>query len=185
MKKIVVFSGAGISAESGLGTFRDSGGIWEKYKIEDVATPEAFKKNPSLVMDFYNQRRTQLLKCQPNPAHISLVKLQEKYNLSIITQNVDDLHERSGVNNVLHLHGVLTESKSIIDGRVYPIHGTDLNLGDLCNKGGQRKFLIWKLLLILLPIYVVYPGSLIGEERIILIDKNPVFFEYVNDLLNL
>ena len=85
MKNIVVFTGAGISAESGLGTFRDSNGLWEKYKIEDVATPEAFKNNPSLVMDFYNQRRKQLLNCQPNTAHLSLVKLQEKFNLHIIT----------------------------------------------------------------------------------------------------
>ena len=224
MKKIVVFTGAGISAESGLGTFRDSGGIWEKYKIEDVATPEAFKKNPSLVMDFYNQRRKQLLKCQPNAAHISLVKLQKKYNLSIITQNVDNLHERSGVNNVLHLHGVLTESKSIIDGKVYPIHGTDLNLGDLCDKGGQlRPNVVWfgeevpnmeiainlvkqaQIFIIIGTSLNVYPAAslidyAVNSERIILIDKNPVFFDnvevisenatqavpkLVNDLLNL
>ena len=108
MKNIVVFTGAGISAESGLGTFRDSGGLWEKYKIEDVATPEAFQKNPSLVLDFYNIRRKQLSNCFPNAAHIALVKLQEKFNLHIITQNVDDLHERSGVKSILHLHGKLT-----------------------------------------------------------------------------
>ena len=105
MKNIVVFSGAGISAESGLGTFRDSGGLWDNYKIEDVATPDAFKKNPELVLEFYNIRRRQLLSSSPNNAHYALNKLQEKYNLQIITQNIDDLHERSGSKNVLHLHG--------------------------------------------------------------------------------
>ena len=105
MNNIVVFTGAGISAESGLGTFRDSGGLWEKYRIEDVATPEAFKKNPSLVLDFYNIRRKQLLNSQPNDAHFSLNRLQEKFNLSIITQNIDNLHERSGTKDIIHLHG--------------------------------------------------------------------------------
>ena len=105
MKNIVVFSGAGISAESGLGTFRDSGGLWDNYKIEDVATPDAFKKNPELVLEFYNIRRRQLLNSSANNAHYALNKLQENYNLQIITQNIDDLHERSGSKNVLHLHG--------------------------------------------------------------------------------
>ena len=109
MKSIVVLTGAGISAESGLGTFTDSSGLWEKYKIEDVATPEAFKKKPSLVLDFYNIRRRELIKSSPNKAHTGLNKLQEKFNLDIITQNIDDLHERSGTTNVLHLHGKLTE----------------------------------------------------------------------------
>ena len=144
MKNIVVFTGAGISAESGLGTFRDSGGLWEKYKIEDVATPEAFQKNPSLVLDFYNIRRKKLSNCFPNAAHIALVKLQEKFNLHIITQNVDDLHERSGAKNILHLHGKLTESKSTIDGSVYSVNGFDLNIGDYCEKGGQlRPNVVW------------------------------------------
>ena len=105
MKNIVVFTGAGISAESGLGTFRDSGGLWDNYKIEDVATPDAFKKNPELVLEFYNIRRRQLLSSSPNSAHYALNKLQQNFNLQIITQNIDDLHERSGSNNVLHLHG--------------------------------------------------------------------------------
>ena len=96
MQNIVVFTGAGNSAESGFGTFRDSGGLWEEYKIEDVATPAAFERNPELVLDFYNLRRKQLLESEPNAAHISLNKLSEKYNLHIITQNIDDLHERSG-----------------------------------------------------------------------------------------
>ena len=105
MQNIVVFTGAGISAESGLGTFRDSGGLWEQFKIEDVATLEAFERNPELVLNFYNLRRRQLLESEPNAAHISLNKLSEKYNLHIITQNIDDLHERSGSKNILHLHG--------------------------------------------------------------------------------
>ena len=115
MQNIVVFTGAGISAESGLGTFRDSGGLWEQFKIEDVATPEAFERNPELVLNFYNLRRKQLLESKPNAAHISLNKLSEKYNLHIITQNIDDLHERSGSKNILHLHGKLMESKSSIN----------------------------------------------------------------------
>ena len=144
MKNIVVFTGAGISAESGLGTFRDSGGLWEKYRIEDVATPEAFKKNPSLVLDFYNIRRKQLLNSQPNDAHFALNRLQEKFNLSIITQNIDNLHERSGTKNIIHLHGKLTESKSTIDHKTHPIKGHELNIGDYCKKGGQlRPNVVW------------------------------------------
>jgi len=199
MKNIVVFTGAGISAESGLGTFRDSGGLWEKYKIEDVATPEAFQKNPSLVMGFYNIRRKQLLNCHPNAAHIALVKLQEKFNLYIITQNVDDLHERSGAKNILHLHGKLTESKSTIDGKIYPVNGYELNIGDYCEKGGQlRPNVVWfgeevpnmeiainkvrqaDVFIIIGTSLNVYPAAslinyAINTERIILIDKHPTF----------
>ncbi len=127
MQNIVVFTGAGISAESGLGTFRDSGGLWEQFKIEDVATPAAFERNPELVLDFYNLRRKQLLESEPNAAHISLNKLSEKYKLHIITQNIDDLHERSGSKKVLHLHGKLIEAKSSIDDKIYPINGSELN----------------------------------------------------------
>ena len=145
MQNIVVFTGAGISAESGLGTFRDSGGLWEEFKIEDVATPEAFERNPELVLNFYNLRRKQLLESKPNAAHISLNKLSEKYNLHIITQNIDDLHERSGSKNILHLHGKLMESKSSIDDSlIYPIKGVDLKLGDLCKNGSQlRPNVVW------------------------------------------
>ena len=145
MQNIVVFTGAGISAESGLGTFRDSGGLWEQFKIEDVATPEAFERNPELVLNFYNLRRKQLLESKPNAAHISLNKLSEKYNLHIITQNIDDLHERSGSKNILHLHGKLMESKSSIDDSlIYPIKGVDLKLGDLCKNGSQlRPNVVW------------------------------------------
>jgi len=144
MKKIVVLTGAGISAESGLGTFRDSGGLWEQYKIEDVATPEAFAKNPDVVLNFYNIRRRQLLNTKPNNAHIALNRLSSKYKLSIITQNIDDLHERSGSKNVLHLHGKLLESKSVKTNKTYPIQGHELNLGDLCEKGYQlRPNVVW------------------------------------------
>ncbi len=144
MKNIVVFTGAGISAESGIGTFRDSGGLWENHKIEDVATPEAFVKNPELVLNFYNIRRQQLLESSPNIAHIALNRLQEKYNLLIITQNIDDLHERSGNAKVLHLHGKLTEAKSTIDNKIYPIKDANLNIGDFCKKGGQlRPNVVW------------------------------------------
>ena len=144
MKNIVVFTGAGISAESGIGTFRDSGGLWENHKIEDVATPEAFVKNPELVLNFYNIRRQQLLESSPNIAHIALNRLQEKYNLLIITQNIDDLHERSGNTTVLHLHGKLREAKSTIDNKIYPIKDANLNIGDFCKKGGQlRPNVVW------------------------------------------
>ena len=144
MKNIVVFSGAGISAESGLGTFRDSGGLWDKYKIEDVATPQAFKKNPELVLEFYNIRRRQLLSSSPNPAHYSLNKLQDNFNLQIITQNIDDLHERSGTKNVLHIHGQLRQSKSTLDEMVYQIEGSELILGDICPNGAQlRPNVVW------------------------------------------
>ena len=144
MKNIVVFTGAGISAESGLGTFRDSNGLWDNYKIEEVATPQAFKNNPALVLEFYNIRRRQLLKASPNIAHKAINKLKEKYNLNVITQNIDDLHERSGTRNVLHLHGKLTESKSTFNNEIYEINGSELNIGDTCQNGKQlRPNVVW------------------------------------------
>tara|TARA_B100000963_G_scaffold149569_1_gene130334 strand:- start:48 stop:722 length:675 start_codon:yes stop_codon:yes gene_type:complete len=144
MKRIVVFTGAGISAESGLATFRDSGGLWEKHKIDDVATPKAFIKNPDLVLKFYNIRRKQLSTIKPNVAHISLNRLSAKYKLSIVTQNIDDLHERSGSKNVLHLHGKLTEARSTKTNKVYPINYKELNIGDLCENGFQlRPNVVW------------------------------------------
>ena len=144
MKNIVVLTGAGISAESGLGTFRGSEGLWEKYKIEDVATEKAFLKNPELVLDFYNIRRKQLLNSFPNDAHFALNKLKEKYNLSILTQNIDDLHERSGNTDIIHLHGKLRESRSVIDNKIYSIKGSELNIGDYCEQGGQlRPNVVW------------------------------------------
>ena len=145
MQRIVVFTGAGISAESGLGTFRDSGGLWEQYKIEDVATPEAFERNPELVLDFYNLRRKQLLDSKPNVTHFALNQLSAKYHLNIITQNIDDLHERSGSKDVLHLHGKLKEAKSSLDNSlIYPIKGPELKIGDLCERGSQlRPNVVW------------------------------------------
>ena len=144
MKNIVVLTGAGISAESGLGTFRDSEGLWEKYKIDDVATEKAFLKNPALVLEFYNIRRKQLLNSFPNDAHFALNKLKEKYNLSILTQNIDDLHERSGNTDIIHLHGKLRESRSVIDNKIYSIKGSELNIGDYCEQGGQlRPNVVW------------------------------------------
>ncbi len=115
MKKCVVLTGAGISADSGLKTFRDSDGLWEGHRVQDVATPEAFARNPQLVLDFYNERRRQLLKCMPNAAHLALVELAKYYDVQIVTQNVDDLHERAGSEQVLHLHGSLTKLRSTAD----------------------------------------------------------------------
>lgn len=144
-KKIVVLTGAGISAESGIRTFRDSGGLWEEHRIEDVATFEAWLRNPLLVLEFYNRRRKQLLEVSPNPGHIALVGLEDKYDVSIITQNVDDLHERAGSTHVLHLHGELKKSRSTIDpDLVYEIKGWELKMGDKCGKGSQlRPHIVW------------------------------------------
>ncbi|MGE0562417.1 MAG: NAD-dependent deacetylase [Flavobacteriales bacterium] len=144
MQKIVIFSGAGISAESGLKTFRDSDGLWENYKIEEVATPEAWNSNPELVLNFYNMRRKQVLEAQPNDAHFSIPLLEEKFDVSLITQNIDDLHERAGSKNVLHLHGELLKSRSTETQKTYPIKGNKLNLGDLCENGYQlRPDVVW------------------------------------------
>jgi NAD-dependent deacetylase len=142
---IVVLTGAGISAESGIATFRDSGGLWEQYKIEDVATPDAWRRNPQLVTEFYNMRRAQAAAAQPNAAHLALVKLEEKYNVHIITQNVDDLHERAGSANVLHLHGELCKVRSTIDAKlVYNVGSKAISIGDKCDKGSQlRPDIVW------------------------------------------
>ncbi len=144
-KKIVVFTGAGISAESGISTFRDSGGLWEKYDIRDVATPEAWTKNPNLVLEFYNQRRKQVLEAKPNAAHKALVELEKKFNVRIITQNVDDLHERAGSKNVVHLHGEIRKSRSTFNPElVYEIDGWEIKAGDKCEKGSQlRPHIVW------------------------------------------
>jgi NAD-dependent deacetylase len=144
MKKLVVLTGAGISAESGIKTFRDSGGLWENHRIEDVASPEGWQRNPSLVLDFYNQRRKQLLACKPNRAHFALVDLESKYDVTIITQNVDDLHERSGSSRVIHLHGELQKARSTVDeGLVYSWQ-EDIQLGDKCERSSQlRPHIVW------------------------------------------
>ena len=143
-KKIIIFSGAGISAESGLKTFRDNDGLWENYDLTEVATPAAWKKNPELVLDFYNLRRKQVIEAQPNKAHFALVELEKKFNVQIITQNIDDLHERAGSSNILHLHGEILKSKSTSNEKQYNINWADLNIGDLCKKGSQlRPDIVW------------------------------------------
>jgi NAD-dependent deacetylase len=145
MKKIVVITGAGISAESGLQTFRDSGGLWEGYNVYDVATPEAWIRNPDLVQKFYNERRKSVIAAQPNPAHYALVKLQEKYDVTVITQNIDDLHERAGSTKIIHLHGQITKSQSDRNPKlVYDIPGWELKMGELCELGFQlRPHVVW------------------------------------------
>ena len=145
MKKLVVLTGAGISAESGLKTFRDAGGLWEGYDITDVASPDGWERNPKMVLDFYNERRKQALAARPNRAHVILSELQEDFDVTIITQNVDTLHEQAGSKNVVHLHGNLFESKSSLDeSLIYPIAGWELKLGDLCEKGSQlRPNIVW------------------------------------------
>ena len=143
-KKIVVLTGAGVSAESGLKTFRDSDGLWEGYDIEDVATPRAWKKNPGLVLEFYNYRRKNVADAQPNAAHYGLASLQEKFDVHIITQNIDDLHERAGSVKVLHLHGEIFKMRSEKnEGLVYGIRG-DIQLGDTAEDGAQlRPDIVW------------------------------------------
>lgn len=144
MKKIIIFSGEGISAESGLKTFRDSDGLWENYNIMHVATPEAWKKDPELVLDFYNLRRQQVIDSQPNNTHKSLVKLENNYDLHIITQNIDNLHERAEPSNVLHLHGEILKARSTINNNTFNINGSELNIGDHCEKGHQlRPDAVW------------------------------------------
>ncbi|GAB4017990.1 NAD-dependent deacylase [Spirosoma migulaei] len=145
MKKIVVLSGAGISAESGIPTFRASDGLWENHRIEDVATPEAWQRNPALVQDFYNQRRKQALSVMPNAGHLALVKLEGKYDVTVITQNVDNLHEKAGSSKVVHLHGELFKSRSSFDeSLVYDVDGWEIKQGDLCKKGSQlRPHIVW------------------------------------------
>lgn len=144
-KNLVIFSGAGISAESGLKTFRDSGGLWEEFNIEDVATPEAWKKDMSLVTQFYNLRRKQVMDAQPNDAHRIIADLQSKFNVQIITQNIDDLHERAGSKNVLHLHGEIMKVRSSSHPElVYPIDHWEIKIGDRCDKGSQlRPHIVW------------------------------------------
>ncbi|MCW5909261.1 MAG: NAD-dependent deacylase [Chitinophagales bacterium] len=143
-KKIAVLTGAGISAESGIKTFRDADGLWENHRIEDVATPEAWEHNPALVLEFYNQRRQQLLACQPNRAHYALAELESKYDVTIITQNVDDLHERGGSTNIIHLHGELLKARSTkFPHLIYPCNH-NLKLGDTCEQGAQlRPHIVW------------------------------------------
>ena len=146
-KKLIVFSGSGMSAESGISTFRDSGGLWEQYKIEEVARPEAWKRDPEFVQEFYNLRRKQIIDCQPNRAHEMIAEFEEKYVVTVITQNIDDLHERAGSSDVLHLHGNIRMSKSSGPNQekaYYPIEGWELKTSDLCPDGySLRPHVVW------------------------------------------
>ena len=144
-KRLVILSGAGMSAESGLKTFREMGGLWETYDVSEVATPEAWAENPELVNRFYNERRKALLEARPNAGHLALARLEEHFEVRIVTQNVDDLHERAGSTHVLHLHGELTKVRSSVDPRlVYELDGWELKLGDRCEKGSQlRPHIVW------------------------------------------
>ncbi len=145
MKKLIVLTGAGISAESGLKTFRDSDGLWEGYDIEEVATPEAWQRNPALVQEFYNMRRKSVMEAEPNAAHYALAKLEEKYDVTIITQNIDDLHERAGSAHVVHLHGVITRSQSSLNPNLtYPINGWEIKMDEVCELGSPlRAHVVW------------------------------------------
>jgi NAD-dependent deacetylase len=201
MKNIVVLTGAGMSAESGIATFRDADGLWEGHDVMEVATPEGFYNNPELVLDFYNQRRAQLKEVQPNKGHKQLKYLEEKYNVQIITQNVDDLHERVGSANVLHLHGELRKVKSTVNPNLIYNWEDDLFLGDLCEEKSQlRPDIVWfgeavpmideaikivenaDILVIIGTSMQVYPAaSLIDfvapEVSLYLIDPNPTIKE--------
>ncbi len=143
-KKLVVLTGAGISAESGLKTFRDSDGLWEGYEVTEVATPRAWKKDPALVLDFYNMRRRDVAAAEPNDAHRGLAELEKDFEVTVITQNVDDLHERGGSSRVIHLHGEIFKMRSEKDqGLIYPVRG-DISLGDLADDGFQlRPHIVW------------------------------------------
>lgn len=144
MKHIVVLTGAGMSAESGIKTFRDEDGLWEGYDVRQVASPEGFRNNPELVLDFYNQRRRQLKEVQPNKAHKDLADLEHHYKVTIVTQNIDDLHERAGSTNVVHLHGELLKVRSTGNPNDIKTWTKDINLGDRCHKGYQlRPHIVW------------------------------------------
>ncbi len=145
MKKLVVLSGAGMSQESGLKTFREMDGLWENYDVEDVASIDGWYRNPELVLDFYNQRRKQLATASPNKGHFGIAGLEKWFDVTVITQNVDDLHERAGSSKVLHLHGELRKVRSTFDENlVYTLDGWELNLGDTCEEGSQlRPHIVW------------------------------------------
>jgi NAD-dependent deacetylase len=144
-RKIVILTGAGVSAESGLQTFRDTDGLWNNYNLNDVATLQAWEHNPKLVLAFYNERRKLTAEAFPNKAHSSLARLEDKYKVVVVTQNVDDLHERAGSANVIHVHGMLRQARSTVErGLVYEIGREEMNVGDLCEKGSQlRPNIVW------------------------------------------
>ena len=190
--RIVILTGAGMSAESGISTFRDSNGLWENHDVMDVASPQGFKKNPDLVLEFYNQRRKQLFEVEPNLGHRALVELEGKYDVVVITQNVDDLHERAGSKTIVHLHGELRKVRSVADKRLVYDWENDINIGDKCEKGYQlRPHIVWfgedvpmyesALELVTMADYVmvigtsmqVYPAAGLVYEAP---KKSPVFF---------
>lgn len=143
--KIVVFTGAGVSAESGIATFRDSDGLWHNHRIEDVASPQGWARNPQLVLDFYNQRRAEIARAQPNAAHKAIAQLEQAFDVCVVTQNIDDLHERGGSSHVLHLHGEIIKARSYVDeADIYSIGYADIKLGDASTAGHQlRPFIVW------------------------------------------
>ncbi|NND33961.1 MAG: NAD-dependent deacylase, partial [Saprospiraceae bacterium] len=144
MKKIVVLTGAGVSAESGIKTFRDAGGLWEGHDVMKVASPQGWHNDQAIVLDFYNQRRRQLKQVQPNAAHKALVELEKQYEVVIVTQNVDDLHERAGSKRILHLHGELTKARSTLDENLIYHWPGDITPADKCEKGSQlRPHIVW------------------------------------------
>ena len=145
MKKMVVLSGAGMSAESGIRTFRDMGGLWNEYDIMEVASPTAWANNPNLVHQFYNERRKQLFECEPNKGHKLIAELEKHYDIEIVTQNVDDLHERAGSSKILHLHGELKKARSTVDSNlIYELDKWELTLNDTCEKGSPlRPHIVW------------------------------------------
>jgi NAD-dependent deacetylase len=203
VRKIVVLTGSGISSESGIRTFREMGGLWEEYNVEEVASPQAWKNNMELVLRFYNERRKQLLEAQPNQGHYGLVALEGHFDVQIITQNVDDLHERSGSRKVLHLHGELRKARSTKDpSLIYDIDGWELKAGDTCEKGSQlRPHIVWfgepvpameqaihltrmaDIFVVIGTSLVVYPAAGLldfvqGSAPIYLIDPNNVIVPY-------
>lgn len=145
MKKVIVLTGAGMSADSGLKTFRDSGGLWEGHDIYEVATPDGWRRDPEMVLEFYNQRRRQVWQAEPNAGHEALARLEEAYDVSVITQNVDNLHEQAGSSDVLHLHGDITKVRSEKDpSLVYEVGGDPISLGDTAEDGAQlRPHVVW------------------------------------------
>ncbi|MEC9448442.1 MAG: Sir2 family NAD-dependent protein deacetylase [Candidatus Neomarinimicrobiota bacterium] len=145
MEKITVLTGAGISAESGLKTFRDSDGLWENHRIEDVATPDAWGRDPELVLKFYNERRKQVNLTQPNKAHQLLAELEKNYEVNIVTQNIDDLHEKGGSTKVHHLHGEINKARSTVDpSLIYDLNHWEMKMGDTCDNGSQlRPHIVW------------------------------------------
>ena len=145
MKKLVILSGSGISQESGIPTFRGAGGLWNNYQVTELASPIAWERDPKLVLDFYNFRRKGVIVAEPNKAHLLLAELEKYYDVQIITQNVDDLHERAGSTNILHLHGEIRKARSTVDENiVVEIKGAELNIGDLCPKNSQlRPHIVW------------------------------------------